>query len=270
MDTGLKGKNALVTGGSTGVGRGIALALANEGVHIAVASRNPDPRTMEEIQSRGVRALRLRIDVSREDQVIAMVQQTVQGLGGLDLYVNNAAAHWDEPAMKLTTEGWLNSIHTNLSACVWACREIGRHFISQGHGSILIIGSGAAGHPLYKETSYRVSKMGLKMYMEVLAIELAPFGIRVNMITPGYFRTKVASFIDPEMEKTLLKTIPLRRDGNAEEDIGPAAALLLSDKLSPYTTGANWVIDGGGELRPLAFYSDEEIRQMSLQAPGMD
>ena len=264
MDTALQGKIALVTGGGTGIGRGIALALAAEGVHVAIASRNPDPKTIEEIESRGVRALRLCVDVSQEDQAIAMVRQTIQDLGGLDLYVNNAAAHWDEPATKLTTEGWMNSIHTNLSACVWACREIARHFIAQGHGSILIIGSGAADNPLYKETSYRVSKMGLKMYMEVLAIELAPFGIRANVIVPGYFRTKVASFIDPEMEKSMLRTMPLRRAGNAEADIGPAAVLLLSDKLSPYTTGATWHVDGGARLRPLTFYSDEEINQMSL------
>jgi NAD(P)-dependent dehydrogenase (short-subunit alcohol dehydrogenase family) len=262
MDTGLKGKIALITGGSSGIGQGVALALAKEGVHIAVASRNPDPEAIQEIEAQGVRTLRLTTDVSKEDQVVAMVQATIAGLGGLDLYINNAAAHWDEPASKLTTTGWLNSIHTNLSACVWACREVSNHFIARKQGSILIIGSTAAWNPLYKETSYRVSKGGLKMYMEVLAIELAPFGIRVNMITPGYFRTRLTAFFGGEQEKRMLEETPLRRPAQPEE-VGASAALLLSDKLSSYTTGSELVIDGGAKLRPLPIYSDEEIRQMS-------
>lgn len=268
MDAQLKDKVVLITGGGSGIGRGIALALAQEGVHVAVASRNPDPKTIEEIESYGVRTLRLCADVSKEDQVIRMVRETIERLGGLDLYVNNAASHWDEPATKLTTEGWINSINTNLSACVWACREVARHFIAQGHGSILIVGSTAAGHPLYKETSYRVSKTGLRVYMEVLAIELAPFGIRVNIVTPGYFPTGLASSFFQEVggrekEKALLNTIPLRRPGRVEE-IGSAAVFLLSDNLSSFITGADLVVDGGSTLRPLALYSDEDIREMNL------
>jgi NAD(P)-dependent dehydrogenase (short-subunit alcohol dehydrogenase family) len=268
MDAGLEDQVVLITGGGSGIGRGIAVALAREGVHVAVASRNPDPEAIEEIESYGVRALRLCADVSREDQVVRMVRETIKGLGRLDLFVNNAAGHWDEPATKLTTEGWMNSINTNLSACVWACREVARHFIDQGHGSILIVGSTAAGHPLYKEASYRVSKTGLKAYMEVLSIELAPFGIRANMVTPGYFPTGLASqFLQEagglEMEQTLLSIIPLRRPGRVEE-IGSAAVFLLSDELSSYITGAELVVDGGATLRPIAFHSDEEIRDMSL------
>jgi 2-deoxy-D-gluconate 3-dehydrogenase len=262
MDTGLKDKVALITGGSSGIGQGIALALAKEGVHVAVASRNPDPEAIQEIEAQGVRTLRLTVDVGKEDEVVRMVQETIAGLGGLDLYINNAAAHWDESATKLTTEGWLNSIHTNLSACVWACREAARHFVAQGHGSILITGSTASYNPLYKETSYRVSKGGLKMYMEVLAIELAPFGVRVNMITPGYFRTRLTEFFGGEQEKRMLEEIPLRRPAQPQE-IGASAVLLLSDKLSSYTTGSELVVDGGAKLRPLPIYSDDEILQMS-------
>ena len=262
MDAGLRDKVALITGGSSGIGWGTALALAKEGVHIAVASRNPDSAAIKEIEAHGVRTLRLTIDVSREDEVVRMVKETVAGLGRLDLYVNNAAAHWDEPATKITTEGWLNSIHTNLSACVWACREVANHFVAHGGGSILIIGSTASWNPLYKETSYRVSKGGLKMYMEVLAIELAPFGVRVNMISPGYFRTRLTAFFGGEQEKRMLDEIPLRRPARPEE-IGSSAVLLLSDKLSSYTTGTELVVDGGAKLRPLPIYSDDEIRQMS-------
>jgi len=266
MDAGLEDKIALVTGGGSGIGRAIALSLAAEGVHIAVASRNPDPKTMREIKSAGVRALRLQADVSKEEQVIAMIKETIDGLGGLDLYVNNAAAHWDEPVSKLTTQGWLSTMHTNLSACVWACRGVARRFIAQGHGSILIVGSTCTHAPLYKEASYRASKAALKAYLGVLAAELAPFGIRANMLTPGYFPTRLSAHLagDKEAEKVVLDTIPLRRAGRLETDIGPAAVLLLSDKLSAYTTGAELVVDGGFSLRPPPYYSDREIREMNL------
>lgn len=266
MDPELKGKKALITGGGSGIGRAIAMELAKEGVNVAVASRNPDPRTITEIESLGVRALRLCIDVSKENEVIKMVKETIAGLGGLDFYINNAAAHWDEAITRVTSEGWLNSMHTNLSACIWACREVSRHFISQKQGNILIVGSTCMHTPLYKETSYRVSKTGLKAYMGVLAVELAPFQIRVNMLTPGYFPTRVSAHLgkDKEKEKMVLDTIPLRRSGSLENDIGPAAVFLLSDKLSRYTTGADLLVDGGLSLRPLPYYSDEEIRRMNL------
>ena len=166
MDAGLKGKRALVTGGATGIGRGIALALAAEGVDVAIASRNPSDETIDAIKAHGVRALRVVADVSQEDQIVQMVRTTIGGLGGLDLYVNNVAAHWDEPVTRVTSEGWLNSINTNLSSGVYGCREVSRHFIDQGSGSILIVGSTAAHAPLATETGYRVSKAGLKPYME--------------------------------------------------------------------------------------------------------
>jgi NAD(P)-dependent dehydrogenase (short-subunit alcohol dehydrogenase family) len=262
MDTDLNGKRALITGGATGIGRGIALALADEGVDVAIASRNPSTDTIAEIESRGVRALRIVADVSQEQQVVRMVQEAIEGLGGLDLYVNNVAAHWDEPVTKVTGEGWLNSINTNLSACVFGCREVARHFIKEESGCILIIGSTAAHAPLATETGYRVSKAGLKPYMELLAIELAPFRIRVNMVTPGYVPTPVSAAIIGDREGEFLAQIPLRCPGKPE-DLGNAAVCLLSDKLSAYTTGAELVVDGGFRLRPAPLFSDEEIRRMN-------
>jgi len=266
MNSELVDRKVLITGGGSGIGRAIALALAKEGVHIAVASRNPDRKTIEEIGNLGVRALRLCVDVSKEEEAVKMVRQAIEGLGGLDLYVNNAAAHWDESVTKITTDGWINSIHTNLSACIWACREVARHFISQGQGSILIVGSTCMHAPLYKEASYRVSKTGLKAYMGILAVELAPFKIRVNMLTPGYFPTRVSAHLatDRKKKKIVLDTIPIRRAGDLEKDIGPAAVLLLSDNLSGYTTGSELVVDGGFSLRPSPYYSDKEIREMNL------
>jgi 2-deoxy-D-gluconate 3-dehydrogenase len=262
MDTGLQGKRALITGGASGIGRGIALSLAAEGVDIAIASRNPSEETIREIEDYGVQALRVIADVAQEGQVVRAVQETIDGLGGLDLYINNVAAHWDEPVTKVTSDGWLNSINTNLSACIYACRDVSRHFIAQGSGSILIVGSTAAHSPMPSETGYRVSKAGLKPYMELLAVELAPYNIRANMITPGYLPTKVSADIIGDREGEILDHIPLHRAGKPE-DWGNAAAFLLSDQLSAYTTGSELLIDGGFHMRPPTLFSRDEIREMN-------
>ena len=263
METGLKGKKALITGGGTGIGRAIALTLAKERVAISIASRNPHPETIEDIKAQGVKAVWIPADVSKERDVIKMVKDTIGDLEGLDLYINNAAAHWDESVTKLTAKGWINSINTNLSACVWACREISKQFIKQGSGSIIIIGSTAVYSALPKETSYRVSKAGLKPYMELLAVELAPFGVRANMITPGLFITNISKHVT-EKSDLIMKTIPLRRAGNLDKDIGPAAVFLLSDRLSGYTTGSELIIDGGIHVFPNPMYTDDEIRSLNL------
>lgn len=262
MDTGLANNKALITGGGSGIGRGIALALAAEGVHVAVASRNPSEETIGEIESFGVRAVRIRTDVSREPEVVRMVKEAIKGLGGLDLYVNNAAWTWHEPATRVTSEAWYNTINTNLSACVWACREVAKQMVAQRHGSILIVGSTASLSVQPTETSYRISKTGLIAYMEVLAVELAPYGIRVNMIIPGYYPTRLTGKLAPDYETIIRQAIPLRRSGDTKE-LGAAAVLLLSDKLSSYTTGSYLIVDGGLHLRPLPFFSDEQLFQLN-------
>ena len=263
METKLKGKKALITGGGTGIGRAIALELAKEGVHIAIASRSPHPEAIEDIKSLGVKAVWISTDVSKEKDVIRMVKDANTKLKGLDLYINNAAAHWDEPVTKITGEGWINTINTNLSACVWACREISKHFIKQSSGSILIVGSTAMYTAQPKEASYRVSKAGLMHYMKALTMELAPFGIRANMLTPGLFPTKVSAQVIKK-SNLFMKTIPLRRAGALGKDIGPAAVFLLSDNLSGYTTGSELTVDGGLHVFPGPMYTNDEIRDLNL------
>jgi NAD(P)-dependent dehydrogenase (short-subunit alcohol dehydrogenase family) len=265
METGLKGKTALVTGGASGIGRGIALVLAAEGVDLAIASRNPDPAVIEEIASKGVRCLPIHADVSQEKHVIRMVEEALAELGHLDCYVNNAAWTWHQPFTKITSEAWYRSIDTNLSACMWACREVGKHMIAQGRGSMVIIGSTVRFFPSYKETSYRVTKMGLRMLMQNLAIEYAPYGIRVNMVTPGHYVTRMTGSIPPEIEQKMLQEmIPMHRFGEVRE-IGNAVAFLLSDQLSGYTLGGDLVIDGGLTLHPLGLYSQDEITRFNRE-----
>lgn len=264
MDSELQGKTALVTGGGSGIGRAIALALAAEGVDVAVASRDPDPKTVQEIEALGVRALRVVADVSDEPQVVNMIQQTLTDFGHLDLYVNNAAWAWHQPITHITTEAWRNTIDTNLSSCVWACREVCKHMIERRRGSILIVGSTAQYSRSYSEASYHISKTGLKVFMTALAVEMAPYGIRVNLLVPGHFPTRLTADLPDDRAEKLIHQIPLRRFGDPEE-VGPSAVLLLSEKLSPYTTGAELVVSGGLHLRPLDLYSEEEILKMNAR-----
>jgi NAD(P)-dependent dehydrogenase (short-subunit alcohol dehydrogenase family) len=264
LDSGLAGKACLITGGSTGIGLGISRALAREGVHLAVASRNPDPDAMAELSHlTGGQAIAIKADVSSEDGAVGMVNEALERLGHLDLFVNNSARTWHQPITKITSEAFYSTLNTNLTSCVWASREVTKHMISQRSGSILVVNSTVRFCPAYRETSYRISKMGLKMLMETLAIELAPYGIRVNLLTPGHYPTRLTSGIPPHIEAQLKAQIPLRRFGDPDE-CGPSAVLLLSDRLSGYTTGSDIVIDGGLVLRPLTMLTDEEIARLNI------
>lgn len=263
MESGLKGKKCLITGGNTGIGLGMARALAAEGVELAIAGLQETPETLQELVQLGGKAVFRKVDVSDERQVLDMVQWAAEALGALDLFINNAAVALHEPVTRVTSAKFFKTINTNLGACVWAGSEVAKHMIARRAGSILITGSTVRFCPAYAEAAYRISKMGLKMYMETLAIELAPYGIRVNMLTPGHHRTPLTSGIPPETEAKMKSEIPLRRLGDPSE-CGAAAVLLLSDRLSSYTTGAEIVIDGGLSLRPLPLRTDQEILKMNL------
>ena len=161
MDTGLAGKTALITAGATGIGFGIARALAAEGVNLAIASLDLEPGNIDELRRTGVRVEAFHCDLSQEEQTVGVVQKTIAAFGQLDLYVNNAAWAWHQPVTRLDTDSLLKTLRTNLFACVWACREVAKHMIERRSGSILITGSTAMLNPFYQESAYRISKAGL-------------------------------------------------------------------------------------------------------------
>ena len=260
MDTGLAGKAALVTGGGTGIGLAIASALADEGVDVAVVSRTSRPEAVERLREKGVRASWFGTDVSSEADIVSSVASIVAGFGRIDLIVSNAVHTHHEPITRITASNWETTLGTNLSGCVFLCREALRHMIPTGRGSVLVIGSTAAHVPLYKESAYRASKAGLKAIVEVMAIETAPYGIRVNLLTPGAFPTALLK--DLPDSQISGRYFPLGRMGRFEE-IGAAAVFLLSDTLSGYTTGAELVVDGGYRLRPMDLYSSDELRELN-------
>jgi NAD(P)-dependent dehydrogenase (short-subunit alcohol dehydrogenase family) len=262
MNPHLHGKTALVTGGTSGIGLAIAQALVAEGVDVAVASRHEEPEAITQLEQSGRRVLALTVDVSSEEQVVRMIDTVVGNFGKLDLYVNNAARAIHQPITKIDTDTYREILDTNLSACVWACREVSRHMISRGSGSILVVGSTSMYTPGPTETVYRITKYGLKSLVESLAVELAPHGIRINLLVPGHYRTRLTKDIPQAIERQLQQQIPLRRFGNTS-DCGNAAVFLLSDALSGYTTGAELVVDGGLSLRPLYFSSDDELERLN-------
>nr|AIA10802.1 enoyl-(Acyl carrier protein) reductase [uncultured bacterium] len=263
LDTGLRGKRALVTGGASGIGRAIARALASEGVDVAIADRVSAEGVVGDIARNGVRSWSILADVSAEDDVVRMVGEAASAFGGLDLYVNNAAGAWHEPLTRVTRSGLEKTLATNVNASIFACREAAKLFIAAGGGSILAICSTATVSAQPRETAYRASKAALKAHIEVAAVELAPFGIRVNLLTPGATDTPFVADAPAEQRKRALSAVPLRREAKPEE-MAPAALFLLSDKLAGYVTGTELIVDGGLRLRPIFGGSDDDLRALNL------
>jgi NAD(P)-dependent dehydrogenase (short-subunit alcohol dehydrogenase family) len=263
MNAGLRGKSALVTGAVSGIGRAISLALAREGVDVAMVDLRADPDLAGEMRALGVKPLSLVADVSEEGALAGAVSEALATFEKLDLYVNNAAGAWHQPFTRITTEAWLKTLNTNLTACMWGCREVSRHMVSRRQGSILIVGSTAQFNPGYAEGAYNASKLALRSLCGTLAIEMAPHGIRVNLLVPGHHLTGLTSRIAEAVSERVRAEIPLRRFGDVEA-CGTAAVFLLSDELSPYTTGAELVVDGGLHLRPLRTYQEAEVASMNL------
>jgi NAD(P)-dependent dehydrogenase (short-subunit alcohol dehydrogenase family) len=262
MDPQLKNRTALVTGGTSGIGLAIAQALADEGVHVAVVSRRHDPSIVDDLKSRGVNACAIEADLSREPEVRRMFDKAAGQLGGVDLYVNNAARAVHQPVTQIDAESAATIVNTNLMACVWGAQCAARHMIARGRGAILIVGSTSMYTPGPTETVYRMTKSALKPHTVSLAVELAPHNIRVNLLVPGYFRTRLTAGIAPDVEQRLLDEIPLRRPGDLHE-CAAAAVFLLSDALSGYTTAAELLVDGGIAARPLWLSTRDALKELN-------
>jgi len=250
LEPDLSGRLALVAGGTGGIGGAITAALVACGVRVATTSRRAAQTDLRDDPITHVQA-----DLSTEEGARKAVDVALQRLGGLDLFVHAMGGTWHQPAVDIDTGSWKQTIDTNVSSCMWMCRSVARHFEDRRKGSILIVGSTSLFTPLAKEAAYRASKAALKAYMEVLAIELAPSGIRVNMITPGAVATGFVAADRAEASAQVLRHIPLRREALPGE-LAPAAILLLSDRLSPYTTGTDLVIDGGLSLGSIPIGGD--------------
>ncbi|MGB3695064.1 MAG: glucose 1-dehydrogenase [Spirulinaceae cyanobacterium] len=257
---GLKGKNVLVTGATSGIGQAIAARFAVEGANVAINYRN-DPEKVEEtkkmiddmcnqVRGCGGRELPVEGDVSQEEDIIAMCAKVVQELGSLDILVNNAGIQMAEESHKVETSDFDKVLAVNLRGAYLCSREAIKHFLSRGQGGIILnISSVHEIIPRPQYISYSISKGGMENMTKTLALEYAPQGIRVNGIAPGATATPINSWTeDKEKKEEVESHIPLGRVGTSEE-VAAITAFLASDDAS-YITGQTLFIDGGLTLYP--------------------
>jgi glucose 1-dehydrogenase len=260
---GLKGKNALITGASSGIGQAIAIRLAQEGCNIAINYRKSHEEAEDteemalqkacgDIDNCGVKSLLVQGDVSKEEDIIEMVNTVVDKLGSLDILVNNAGIQIECPSHEIKTEDFDQVIGVNLRGAYLCARETIKHFLSQNRPGIIINISSVheiIPRPMY--VSYSISKGGMENMTKTLALEYANRGIRVNAIAPGATITPIneAWTDDPQKKAVVESHIPMGRAGTSEE-MAAAVAFLASDEAS-YITGQTLFIDGG-----LTLYAD--------------
>ena len=242
----LKGKSALVTGGSRGIGRDIALRLAAEGANVAVCARNEEAAsaTAAEIGRAGVGSLSRGVDVSDAGQVKDLVTAAIGEFGALNILVNNAGIARDNLTLRLQEADWDAVLETNLKGAFLCSKAAARSMMKAREGRIINISSvvGIAGHP--GQPNYAASKAGLIGFTKSLARELAPRNITVNAVAPGLVPgTGMTTSLGEEAVEQLLSQVPLGRPGSGE-DVAAAVAFLASEEAA-YIPGHVLTVDGG-------------------------
>jgi len=243
----LDGKVALVTGASRGLGRGIAVALAEAGADVVVTARSESAiaETAETIRKIGRRALAISCDVHDGGSVAALVERALAEFGKIDVLMNNAGGGEMKPFVEMSEDEWLRIIDLNVNSTFRLCRAVGPHMIERRYGRVINMSSmyGLIGEK--KVTAYCAAKGAIIQFTRALALEWAEYNITVNALAPGYIYTERTSrvFDNPDLSPAFVGKIPLGRVGRNEE-LGPLVVYLASD-ASPFMTGSVIVMDGG-------------------------
>jgi 3-oxoacyl-[acyl-carrier protein] reductase len=243
----LDGRIALVTGGSRGIGRGIALELAREGADVAVNYRRDEEAaraTVADIERLGRRAVALQADVAEWPAVEAMVARALEAFGRLDVVVaNSGVASRTQSVWDMDVDHWHKVIGVDLHGAFYTCKATAKHLVDQRSGTIILVSSIGADMCAPFGAPYYVAKAGVNALTKSLAKECAPAGVRVNCIAPGLIETDMGTRMLKHYGEALVSSIPLGRPGQPE-DIGRAAAYLASDDAG-FITGKILRVDGG-------------------------
>lgn len=257
----LRGQKALVTGANSGIGKSVAMFLAQEGADVVVNYVYGDAaahEVVDEIKAKGGHAIAIKADVSKEDEVQAMFSQMIADFGTVDILVNNAGLQRDAPIDEMTLEQWNTVINVNLTGQFLCAREAIREFkrrgvvseISCAAGKIISMSSVHEVIPWAGHVNYAASKGGVMLMTKSIAQEVAPYRIRVNSVCPGAIRTPInqSAWETPQAHDDLMRLIPYKRIGEPD-DIGRAVVWLASDDAD-YINGISLFIDGGMTLYP--------------------
>src|ERR671919_202349 len=242
----LKGRTALVTGGSRGVGRAVAIALADEGADVAinyVSSESAATDVAEQIRKIGRRAILARADVADYPDTFRMAQDVLREFGHLDILVNNAGINSDKTFTKMDHASWRKVLGTNLDGVFNCTKVFVDQMLTQGYGRVVNMTSVIGQIGNFGQANYAASKAGVAAFTKSLAKELAGKGITVNAVAPGFIETEMVENIPEKVRQKLLDQIPLKRFGRAEEVARAVTYLVSAD--GDYITGAEVSINGG-------------------------
>ncbi len=242
----LKGRNAIVTGGSRGIGRSVAIALAKSGANVAVNYTSNQAAALEvvkEIEALGVGAMAVKADVSKGEEVENLVKEVLNRFGSIDILINNAGITRDNLIIRMTEQDFEEVIDTNLKGAFNCTKSVSRVMIKQKSGKIINVSSvvGVIGNA--GQSNYAAAKAGLIGFTKSMAKELSKRGITVNAVAPGYIDTEMTASLPEKVREEFVNNIPLGRTGKPQDVAN--TILFLASEYSDYITGQVIHIDGG-------------------------
>ena len=243
----LTGKVAIVTGAGRGIGKSIALGLARHGADVVLCSRTPAEleQVAQEVQKLGQKALPIVVDMAQVSQFDSLVTETQKAFKHIDILVNNAGGAYPTQVLEMSVNDWEETVKENLSSVFICSRIVGEVMVKQKAGNIISMSSVMGLDASDRNAAYGASKAGIISLTKTLAVQWAPYNIRVNAIAPGFINTPGTSKIyeDPRVLQARLSKIPLGRLGKAEDIVG--VAIFLASDASAYITGETIVVNGG-------------------------